>query len=278
MSSICSISESDDETAQCALDLEEVLDYEMEEALQSNRGKLIGERKVIIPGTRTYTNSLNVIVGKQNRGKTHTGVRECIKICRSHPHTHLLVYINRNGEQSDGTFEALKLLIPVPIKYVSQDEAIDYLKNLLEYKQVYNQIISEGLTEQVPPQCREELFDALFIRDFNHPFLHTIVLTDDASKMKCMKSDEFSNLLTQCRHIQCTFFINIHFFKALSTTIKTNIDTLYICSGFSRQQISYILYQSNVGIGSKELWDTYSRLGQFDKLVIDSETSDVSVV
>ena len=267
MSSICSISESDDE-----------LDYEMEEALQSNRGKLIGERKVIIPGTRTYTNSLNVIVGKQNRGKTHTGVRECIKICRSHPHTHLLVYINRNGEQSDGTFEALKLLIPVPIKYVSQDEAIDYLKNLLEYKQVYNQIISEGLTEQVPPQCREELFDALFIRDFNHPFLHTIVLTDDASKMKCMKSDEFSNLLTQCRHIQCTFFINVHFFKALSITIKTNIDTLYICSGFSRQQISYILYQSNAGIGSKELWDTYSRLGQFDKLVIDSETSEVSVV
>ena len=250
---------------------DDTLDDEMCMTLQMNENKVRNEVKNKIVGTNTYMNSLNVLVGKQNTGKTYTAIREIIKVCRTHFETHLVIYVNKNGTKSDGTFESLKSLIPVPIKYVSQKDAEQYIHSFLEYKECYNTILSKHLVNELPVDMRDELFENLYIDDFSRPYLHTIVYIEDATKSVLFKSDTFLDLLTQCRHINCSFFIVVHYFKALSTTIKSNIDTLYIFGGFSKQQFSYICYQSNISAPTSELYHAYTGLSKHSKLIIDCE-------
>ena len=83
------------------IDLNE-LDYMIDECLQSNKPKLDDELiKEIHPQINVQYNSLNIAVGRQRSGKTHTIIREIIKISNVCPRTHLLVYINKTGGPND---------------------------------------------------------------------------------------------------------------------------------------------------------------------------------
>ena len=103
----------------------------------------------LIPGTNTYVNSVNVFVWRQRTGKTYSAIKEIIKITRTHPETHLLVYINKDGRPNDDTFERTKDLITCSIIYVSYDNMVDYMKRLLEYKHTYNIIKDKHLEQEL---------------------------------------------------------------------------------------------------------------------------------
>jgi hypothetical protein len=51
-----------------------------------------------IRNTNSYANSVNVYVGRPRSGKTYLALHDVISIVRNDPNTHLLVYINENGE------------------------------------------------------------------------------------------------------------------------------------------------------------------------------------
>ena len=224
-----------------------------------------------IPGTNTYVNSVNVFVGRQRTGKTYTAIKEIIKISRNHPQTHLLVYINKDGKPNDDTFERTKDLINCSIIYVSYDNSKEYLKQLLEYKHTYNIIKDKHLENELPQKHMEELAENLSISDLSNEYLHTIILLEDATQFMKSKNAEYINdLMTKCRHIQCSFFVIIHFWKALSTNLKSNLSTIYIFSGYSKQQLSYILYQINLNESLKDIYDKYKLLSEHGKLIIDS--------
>ena len=114
------------------------IDDEMMINLYENPNKR--EELSLIPGTNTYVNSVNVFVGRQRTGKTYTAIKEIIKITRIYPETHLLVYINKDGKPNDDTFERTKDLIECSIIYVSYDDIVDFMKQLLDYKYTYNTI------------------------------------------------------------------------------------------------------------------------------------------
>ena len=79
---------------------------------------------------------------------------------------------------------------------------------------------------------------------------------EDATQfMKSKGADYVNNLMTKCRHMQCSFFVIIHYWKALSTNLKSNLSTIYIFNGYSKQQLSYILYQINVNASLYTLCD-----------------------
>ena len=143
------------------IDLNE-LDYMIDECLQSNKPKLDDELiKEIHPQINVQYNSLNIAVGRQRSGKTHTIIREIIKISNVCPRTHLLVYINKTGGPNDPTFESLKQLIRIPIKYLPEDKAENYIQELLKWKMLYNYIKEKHYEDRIQEDQVEKMFDFL---------------------------------------------------------------------------------------------------------------------
>ncbi|EAY17336.1 hypothetical protein TVAG_266990 [Trichomonas vaginalis G3] len=139
------------------------VDDMINEALSDNRNALSKEKLMKITYSECYLNSITAAIGKQNKGKTLTILKQIIIIANTSPHSHVLIYINRSGSPSDDTFESLKHLIKIPIIYLSQEEAEDYLKNFLMYKELYNTIKKQGLEDKIIDKQRDELFETLSI-------------------------------------------------------------------------------------------------------------------
>ena len=242
---------------------------EMECQLLNNPIKKERLRK--IPGTNTYANSLNVFVGRQRTGKTYQAIQEIIKISRTDPNAHLLVYVNEKGESDDDTFSVFKDMIELPICYVKYSEIDEFMKKLLNYKNIYNKIKEANAEREVPKECLDELLDGLFIDDLNKEYLHTLILMEDATTQKTIEDSTsyINHLMTTCAHIQCSFFVIIHYWKALTPNLKSNIYTAYIYPGYSRQQLTYILYQINLPDSTKDIYEKYKKLSGHGKLIID---------
>lgn len=238
------------------------------------------ERLRTIPNTNTYANSVNVYVGRPRSGKTYLALHDIISVIRNDPNVHMLVYINESGSCDDDTFDRFRQLITVPIVYVKYDECEAFIKELLQYKAIYNKIKdNEVPSDEVPKSVYDEMCQALEIKDFNREYLHTLILTEDATNAKVLKrADSYLNdLLTRCAHTQISFFIIIHYWRALTTNIKANLSTIYIFGGYSRQQLHYMLYQMNIPVSVKELMGAYSRLPPYAKLMIDCNTSEFAL-
>ena len=241
------------------------------------------ERLRKIRGTNTYANSVNVYVGRPRSGKTYLALHDIISVVRNDKNTHLLVYINEKGECDDDTFDRFQELIDVDIVFVSYENAEKYLKNLLDYKMIYNKCIDEGVNEsEIPPEVLQELSSELHLRPptLARAHLHTLILLEDATNAKVLRSNSsyINDLLTRCAHTQFSFFIIIHYWKALTTNIKANLSTIYIFPGYSRQQLQYMLYQMNTNCDFKELLQKYLSLPQYGKLVVDCNAASVSML
>ena len=251
---------------------------EMYEILEEN--PIIKERLRKISGTNTYANSVNVYVGRPRSGKTFQALHDIISVIRNDPCCHLLIYINESGCCDDDTFARFDDLITVPIIFVKYKDYEQYLKTILDYKNVYNKIKSENIdVKTIPAEVKKDLFETLHISNFNMPYLHTLIMTEDATNAKPLRqTDSFLNdLLTRCAHTQFSFFILIHYWKALTTNIKANLSTIYIFGGYSRQQLSYMLYQMNIPTTIKELIHEYVQMPQYAKIIIDCNACDYTI-
>ena len=238
------------------------------------------ERLRFIPNTHTYANSVNVYVGRPRSGKSYSAIYDIIKIVRNDPNVHLLVYVNQKGECDDDTFERFQSLIECPIIFVKYDQCEEYLKTLLDYKGLYNKIKDNQADAIVPQEVKDEMFEFLQIDDFDRDYLHTLIMTEDATNTKQLKNTNsfINDLLTRCAHTQFSFFILIHYWKALTTNIKANLSTIYIYGGYSRQQLNYMLYQMNIPITTKELFSKYQRMPQYSKLMIDCNLGNYAIL
>ena len=238
------------------------------------------ERLRKIPRTNTYANSVNAYVGRPRSGKTYLALHDIISVVRNDPNTHLLVYINEKGDCDDDTFDRFEDLITVPVVFVKYADSEKFLRQLLDYKQIYNKIKNKKIQPRdIPANVTEELFEALYINDFSRDHLHTLIMLEDATNSKQLRrADSYINdLLTRCAHTQFSFFILIHYWKALTTNIKANLSTIYIFGGYSRQQLQYMLYQMAIPTSTKELLPMYTVMPRYSKLIIDCNTGDFKI-
>jgi hypothetical protein len=68
------------------------------------------------------------MVGRRSSGKPDTCVKEFIQIFCPFKRTHLLVYISKNPNIVDQTFNELRsYMICIPIVFVSADESDEYI-------------------------------------------------------------------------------------------------------------------------------------------------------
>ena len=239
------------------------------------------ERLRCIPNTHTYANSVNVYVGRPRSGKTYLALHDIISVIRNDETAHLLVYINESGQCDDDTFQRFQQLIEIPIMFVKYADAEQYLRQLNQYKQIYNRIKDTNTSiQEIPKAVISDIQHHLHITDFRLPHLHTLILLEDATNSRAIrKTDSYINdLLTRCAHTQFSFFILIHYWKALTTNIKANLSTIYIFGGYSRQQLQYMLYQMNIPVSFKELMPHYMRMPQYGKLMIDCNAGSFDLI
>ncbi len=241
----------------------------LQQAQYDNHDKLSKERlDHIHPDVMVMYNSLNVLCGPQNSGKSFTSCKEIAKISQTDPYAHLLVIICKPENKDDPTIDIFKGLIHIPIAYVSEDDAEEYMKRLYDYKRLYNVVKEQHLEDRIEDDQVEEIFDILHINDFSRPWLHTLVMVNDSAKCKLFKVGAyFSHLIAVGRHTQTSTFLNIQFWKGLTPEVKANISSAFIFGGFSRQQFVHIVSQLTSPYDYKELFSTYRQLGKRDKMV-----------
>ena len=168
------------------------------ETLNNQKDDMIGAFiEEIHPDINVKYNSVNVIVGKQGQGKTVIALQEIIKIGIAGTH-HLFVYVTKDGNESDRSFLALKPLIEqfLPILTVSENDAQKTIENIIQKKNEYYKIKRNNLVNdlddpdlKITPEETQDIFDALYINNFDYDFLHTIVLFDDISNSKLFANE-----------------------------------------------------------------------------------------
>lgn len=254
------------------------VDDEMSKAYKRNESKIINESiRPIANGIYSFHNSLNILVGQQGKGKSHIMLRDIIQISRLKNHNfHLIVYVSRNGSINDATFESQRELIQLPIKVISDSSAEEYLKQLDLYKELYNKYSSSPKIT-VPDQKLNELFSFLHINKLGAP-LNTIILCEDFLKSKLIKSSYFINAISQLRHKNFIVYINVQFFKALTTDFKNNCTSFYIFSGYSRQKMNYMYQQVPFPIEFDELWHKYKSLTNHQFVLLNTRSNSLSII
>ena len=205
-------------------------------------------------------------------GKTVIALQEIIKIGLMNTH-HLLIYVTKDGNESDRSFLALKPLIEpyIPILTVSENDAQKTIENIIQKKNEYYKIKRNNLVDslndpdlKISPDETQDIFDKLYIDGFDYDYLHTIVLFDDISNSKLFSNESsyFSQLIRRCRHTNFSFFLLIQGWKGLKAHIKNEISTLFIFPCFNKQQLHYIYSQSATNLDFDEFYAEYYKIMQ----------------
>ena len=246
-----------------------------EDAIHQNKSKLRACQLSKIPNTHLYLNSLNLFIGKQRAGKSGAIIKELIKISQNEPHTHLLIYINKTGEETDDLFESTKHLIQLPIMYVSHQNAVEYLKQLDTYKQAYKELKRQNKKQQIPQKYMEQLNKNLFIDDLSKPFLHTLLFFEDTANSPLLKDAYIKDILGRCAHYGVSCFLASQFWKSIDPTIKANVKSIFFYGGVSDREFYYFISQVNTEYDHKQLLQQYKQLDVTDKMMIDTYTREI---
>ena len=262
----------------------EDLYVEINDALHNEAVKTESLSK-IHPDINCYYNSVNVFVGRQGAGKGVQALTEIIKISKVSPTTHLLLYVSKYGTESDKTFESMKHLIQIPIIYVKykddenkDKDCVQVFSKIQCYKRLYEEIKNKHLEDKIEDDQREELFEVLHIKSFDAPTLHTLILFDDvANNPLIQKNGFFAEMLGVCRHIHCSFFLTIQFWKSITTEIKANVSSIFIFGLYSKQQLHVMLYQIPTHYSFEEIYECYKSLQKHDCLIVDANSGEIKI-
>jgi hypothetical protein len=250
--------------------------------------KLENEKiKSIHPDCRVYRNSLNLYIGPSGCGKSFTAIRDILKVIAYDPSAHMILVVSKDGDDSDSTFKSFKEWFQIPVIKVREADLIETLQFTLKYKALYNDILEQGVQDQITDTQREQIEHALFIDDFNLPHLQTILFFPDAAHSVLFKSNKATRteavqnyfndyIIRERRHadLGVSIFMCAQKITDLPTDIRSNADTITIFSGFNRHEISVICQYVRTTIDFESLWNIYSRLKIHDKLIFDKYSDE----
>ncbi len=69
----------------------------------------------------------------------------------------------------------------------------------------------------------------------------------------------------------------IQIWKSVPPVIKSQLSSVQLFLGYSRQQLNYIYQQINLDMKFEEFYEFYIRLGKNNKLIIDMIDSDLRI-
>ena len=216
-------------------------------------------------------NSFNLCVGPQGSSKTTSVMKELMKLSLIPHDYHMMIYVTNNA--SDDSFNSLLKYINIPCVKCTYEDMDDKFELLFKMKDDYNSMV-EG---KIP--VNQNILDALCIDDFSKSRIHTFILFDDASFIFDKKTkSKFKSWFTQLRHFNCTVFACIQIWGSLDVQLKTQLSSVYLYRGFSRERLQFIYRQLPIDMGFEQFFDLYKNLPKYKKIVIDCLESSVKIV
>ena len=216
-------------------------------------------------------NSFNIIVGNQGTSKTTTVMKELMKLAYIEHDYHLLIYVTNN--ESDETFQKLCHFIDFQIIQCTYEEVEDVFEELIHLKHEYNEMV-DGNAEM-----DDTILDELYVENFDKQRLHTFILFDDASYIFEKKSkSKFKKWLCQCRHLNITAVCIIQIWTSLDPSLKSQLASVTIGKGFSRERTMMIVRQIATDVTFDEFWEAYIGLKQYQKVHFDCVENTMKVL
>ena len=219
-------------------------------------------------------NSFNIYIGKQGTGKTTSILKELIKLSNIKNDYHLIIYVS--DSESDDMFNRLKYYINIPIVKTDYQSLNPKFEQLIKLKDVYNKMIDGEIPKD------NSILNMLYIKDFNKERLHTYILMDDAAFVLNNKENEneWFKWLCKLRHLNCTVGLCIQIWTSIKPSLKSQITSINIFKGYSKQQLNYIYRQIAINVNFNEFMKMYNKLGyrnKFDKLIIDCVEGEIRI-
>ena len=234
----------------------DLLDYELN---KDTSNKLIS---YIDKDINFKYNSFNICIGKQGTGKTTSILKELIKLSMKNIDSyHLIIYVSNNS--SDDTFNNLYKYINIPIVKTDYDHLDKQYEQLIKLKDIYNKMIDGEIEND------KNILESLYIDNFNLKRLHTLILMDDAAFVLKNENSKWFKWLCQLRHLNTTIFMCIQIWKSINPSLITQITSIQLFPGYSRQQVNYIYNQICVDMKFDDFYDLYIKILQKHKIIID---------
>ena len=257
--------------------IDNIIDYE----LNTGRKKLISK---ISDNINFKYNSFNIFLGKQGTGKTTSILKELMKLSTIKNDYHLIIYVSNNS--SDDTFNKLKNYINIPIVKTDYQHLNQQFEQLIKLKDTYNKMIDGEAKQakQVDPdsergqiQKSDEILANLYINDFSKDRLHTFILMDDAAFVLKNENNPWFKWLCQLRHLNTTVALCLQIWKSINPSLKSQITSINIFKGYSRQQLNFIYQQIAVDVDFNEFMRMYNKLNTRQKLIIDCVEGEIRI-
>ena len=242
--------------------IDHIIDYE----LNTGRKKLISK---ISDNINFKYNSFNIFLGKQGTGKTTSILKELMKLSTIKNDYHLIIYVSNNS--SDDTFNKLKNYINIPIVKTDYQHLNQQFEQLIKLKDTYNKMIDGEIPKS------DEILANLYINDFSKDRLHTFILMDDAAFVLKNENNPWFKWLCQLRHLNTTVALCLQIWKSINPSLKSQITSINIFKGYSRQQLNFIYQQIAVDVDFNEFMRMYNKLNTRQKLIIDCVEGQIKI-
>jgi hypothetical protein len=219
-------------------------------------------------------NSINLLISRRGVGKTFTVMRELIKLSELPACAGFTQFIYITDKTTDATVNELIKLIKLKVRVVKYENAVVVLKEIMEAKTEYEQIIKNDLEDTISENIANEILRTIDVDDFYPDFIpNSAILMDDAMNIfNEAKFKTLRDLIFQNRQPKFTIFICIQDFTGIPSSIKRNVDTVWIFAGFTdKTAFGMLLNRLGSPVNKLILWEIYIKLGFRDAILFDYE-------
>ena len=235
-------------------EVDELIAYETN--CDDNSDQLVSQ---ISPDLFFRRNSVNCIIGKRGSGKTYLLMRELLK-CLMLGHTEYTQLFYISSKYSDDTVKKFQPLLEKYIQFswvetkdaLQLITALEYGKANIEEPNFRQCMNAEGLTSDIVP--------------------NTFLIFDDAINV-FSKPSELMKKLFQNRQSRITAFVVIQDVQGMSSSFKSNIDSMVLFGSFSAQKFQVLTYQMPPVEGFN--FSTYAQLSNKDCVIIDFQNNSI---
>jgi hypothetical protein len=224
-------------------------------------------------------NSINILISRRGVGKTFAVMKELIKLSHLPNFGNYTQFIYITDKMNDSTVNELIKLIKIKTRVVKYEDAYQVLKDIMESKTAYEQIIEKKLQNKLKESSRDNILSTLDVDGFGESVPHSAILFDDAINIfKETKFKPLKNLLFQNRQPRFTIFICLQDIFSIPPQIKRNADSVWIFTGFTdKTMFGMMCKQLGSPIKSDELWEIYQELEYRNALIFVYDPDGIKI-
>jgi hypothetical protein len=218
-------------------------------------------------------------VSRRGVGKTFTVMTELVKLSMFEDCAGYTQFIYITDKTTDNTVNELIKLIKLKTRVVKYEQAYECLNVIMNAKTAYEQVIKEDIEDKITEESKRNILESLDIDEFYDNVPHTAILMDDAMNiLKETKFKKLRDLIFQNRQPKFTIFICCQDVFGIPPSIKRNIDTAWIFTGFTdKTMFGTMARQLGSPLRPDELWKIYNRLKFREALIFDFENGKINL-